>query len=105
MCLKRYAVFTACMTFVLVWMGGLVTSHKAGLSVPDWPNTYGYNMFFFPLSKWIGGIFFEHTHRLVASAVGLLTMILALWLFGRKSRSAAALGRNALVLAGALACA
>ncbi len=85
-CLKRYAVFTALTTFVLVWMGGLVTSHEAGLSVPDWPNTYGYNMFFFPVSKWIGGIFFEHTHRLVASLAGLLTTILALWLFGFKAR-------------------
>src|SRR5271155_2291149 len=74
------------MTFVLVWMGGLVTSNGAGLSVPDWPNTYGYNMFFFPPSKWIGGIFYEHTHRLVASGVGFLTTILALWLFGRKAR-------------------
>ena len=85
-CLKRYAVFTALTTFVLVWMGGLVTSHEAGLSVPDWPNTYGYNMFFFPFSKWIGGVFFEHTHRLVASLTGLLTTILALWLYGIKSR-------------------
>jgi cytochrome c oxidase assembly protein subunit 15 len=84
--LKRYAVFTAAATFILVWMGGLVTSHGAGLAVPDWPNTYGYNMFFFPVSKWIGGIFYEHTHRLVASAVGLLTTVLALWLFGRNSR-------------------
>jgi cytochrome c oxidase assembly protein subunit 15 len=67
-------------------MGGLVTSHEAGLAVPDWPNSYGYNMFFFPFSKWIGGIFYEHTHRLVASGVGFLTMILSLWLFGRKAR-------------------
>jgi heme a synthase len=84
--LKRYAVFAALATFVLVWMGGLVTSHEAGLTVPDWPNTYGYNMFFFPVSKWIGGIFYEHTHRLVASGVGFLTTILALWLFGRTAR-------------------
>ena len=55
------------MTFVLVWVGGMVTSKGYGLAVPDWPNTYGYNMFFFPPSKWIGGIFFEHSHRLVAS--------------------------------------
>lgn len=74
------------MTFVLVWVGGMVTSKGYGLAVPDWPNTYGYNMFFFPPSKWIGGIFFEHSHRLVASGVGFLTMILALWMFGRKSR-------------------
>ena len=63
-----------------------MTSHEAGMTVPDWPNSYGYNMFFFPVSKWIGGIFFEHTHRLVASGVGFLTSVLALWLFGRKSR-------------------
>ncbi|MGP8198123.1 MAG: COX15/CtaA family protein [Limisphaerales bacterium] len=98
--LKRYAVLTACMTFVLVWMGGMVTSKGYGLAVPDWPNTYGYNMFFFPPSKWIGGIFFEHSHRLVASAVGLLTMILALWLFGRKSRPVLRWGGVLFILAG-----
>jgi cytochrome c oxidase assembly protein subunit 15 len=84
--LQRYAVFTALVTFVLVCVGGLVTSHGAGLAVPDWPYSCGYNMFFFPISKWIGGIFFEHTHRLVASLVGFLTTVLALWLFGYKSR-------------------
>ena len=88
------------MTFVLVWMGGLVTSHGAGLAVPDWPNTYGYNMFFFPPSKWIGGIFFEHSHRLVASAVGFLTMILALWLFGRKARPVLRWGGMVFIVAG-----
>jgi len=67
-------------------MGGLVTSHGAGLAVPDWPYTCGYNMFFFPISKWVGGVFFEHTHRLAASLVGFLTTVLALWLFGHKSR-------------------
>jgi heme a synthase len=84
--LKRYAVFTALATFVLVCVGGLVTSHGAGLAVPDWPNTYGYNMFFFPISKWVGGIFFEHIHRLDASLVGFLTTVLAIWLFGYESR-------------------
>jgi cytochrome c oxidase assembly protein subunit 15 len=54
--------------------------------VPDWPTTYGYNMFFFPISKWTGGIFYEHTHRLWASAVGLLTILLAVWLWMRESR-------------------
>jgi cytochrome c oxidase assembly protein subunit 15 len=102
--LKRYAVFTACMTFVLVWMGGLVTSKGVGLSVPHWPNTYGYNMFFFPPSKWIGGIFFEHSHRLVASLVGFLTMILALWLFGRKSRPVLRWGGILFILAGICLC-
>jgi heme a synthase len=102
--LKRYAVFTACMTFVLVWMGGLVTSKGYGLAVPDWPNTYGYNMFFFPPSKWIGGILFEHSHRLVASAVGFLTMILALWLFGRKSRPVLRWSGVLFIVAGLCAC-
>ncbi len=72
-------------TFVLVCVGGLVTSHEAGMTVPDWPTSYGYNMFFFPISKWVGGIFFEHVHRLVASGVGLLTTILAIWLWRSQS--------------------
>jgi cytochrome c oxidase assembly protein subunit 15 len=84
--LRVFSILTAVMTFVLVWVGGLVTSHGAGMAVPDWPNTYGYNMFFFPISKWMGGIFYEHSHRLIASGVGFLTTILAFWLFGYKSR-------------------
>jgi heme a synthase len=84
--LRVFAILTAVVTFMLVWVGGLVTSHGAGMAVPDWPNTYGYNMFFFPISKWIGGIFYEHTHRLIASGVGFLTTILAFWLYGYKSR-------------------
>jgi cytochrome c oxidase assembly protein subunit 15 len=82
----RFAVLTATATFLLLGAGGLVTSHGAGMAVPDWPNTYGYNMFFFPISKWVGGIFYEHTHRLIASGVGLLTGVLALWLYGDRAR-------------------
>src|SRR5580692_689682 len=67
---------TAVLTFPLIFMGGLVTSHGAGMSVPDWPNTWGYNMFMFPPSKWIGGILYEHTHRLMASLIGFLCIIL-----------------------------
>jgi heme a synthase len=59
----------------------MVTSKGVGLAVPDWPTTFGYNMFLFPVSQWIGGIFFEHTHRLIASVVGFLTIILAVWLW------------------------
>jgi cytochrome c oxidase assembly protein subunit 15 len=84
--LHRFAVLTAIATFGLVGIGGLVTSHGAGMAVPDWPNSYGYNMFFFPVSQWVGGIFYEHTHRLAASGVGLLTVVLALWLYGRSAR-------------------
>src|SRR5688572_15362851 len=57
-------------------MGGLVTSHGAGMSVPDWPNSYGYNMFTFPPSMWVGGIFYEHTHRLMGTVVGMLSIVL-----------------------------
>ncbi len=100
-CLHRFAVFSALATLGLVGMGGLVTSHGAGMAVPDWPNTYGYNMFFFPVSQWVGGIFYEHTHRLVASAVGLLTVVLALWLYGRSARPFMRWTGAVLVLLGA----
>jgi heme a synthase len=59
----------------------MVTSKNVGLAVPDWPTTFGYNMFLFPVSKWVGGIVFEHTHRLMGSVVGFLTIILAVWLW------------------------
>jgi cytochrome c oxidase assembly protein subunit 15 len=84
--LHRFAWFTAAATLLLICSGGMVTSKGVGLAVPDWPTTFGYNMFFFPISKWVGGIFFEHTHRLIASTVGFLTIILALWLALTESR-------------------
>jgi len=85
--LHRFACVTAAVTLALIGIGGLVTSHEAGMSVPDWPTTYGYNMFFFPISKWVGGIFWEHSHRLAASATGFLTVILAVWLWVKESRA------------------
>lgn len=84
--LHVFAVLTAAATVVLICFGGLVTSHGAGLAVPDWPNSYGYNMFLFPVSMWVGGIFYEHTHRLAGSVVGLLTLVLAIWLWVKDSR-------------------
>ena len=81
-----FAVLTALATLALIGIGGLVTSHEAGLSVPDWPTTYGYNMFLFPINKWLGGIFYEHSHRLLASGVGLMTTVLAVWLWLKDSR-------------------
>src|SRR5436309_1267472 len=84
--LNRFALLTALATLCLIAIGGLVTSHDAGMAVPDWPTTYGYNMFFFPFSYWVGGIFYEHSHRLFASFVGLLTTILAAWLWVKESR-------------------
>ncbi len=78
--LHRFAVLLACLTLFLIVAGGMVTSTGSGLSVPDWPNTYGQNMFTFPISQWVGGIVFEHGHRLIASSVGFLTIVLAAWL-------------------------
>ena len=74
----RVALLTACATFPLIFMGGLVTSHQAGMSVPDWPNSYGYNMFLFPPRLWIGGILYEHTHRLMGTVVGMLSIVLTI---------------------------
>jgi cytochrome c oxidase assembly protein subunit 15 len=74
--LHRIALLTAAATFPLIFMGGLVTSHGAGMSVPDWPNSYGYNMFLFPPRLWVGGILYEHTHRLMGTVVGMLSIVL-----------------------------
>jgi len=84
--LNRFVWFTAFATLLLICSGGMVTSKGVGLAVPDWPTTFGYNMFLFPVSKWIGGVLFEHTHRLIASTVGFLTIILAIWLWRTEDR-------------------
>ncbi len=86
MWLHRFALSTAGATFVLILVGGLVTSTGAGLAVPDWPTTFGYNMFLFPWSKMVGGILVEHSHRLIGASVGLLTLMLALWLWVSEPR-------------------
>jgi cytochrome c oxidase assembly protein subunit 15 len=79
--LHRYIKLVAASTVLLIAAGGMVTSTDSGLSVPDWPNTYGQFMFSFPLDKMVGGIFYEHGHRMIASAVGFLTIILAAWIW------------------------
>jgi cytochrome c oxidase assembly protein subunit 15 len=79
--LHRFSQFVVGCTVLLVLAGSLVTSTGSGLAVPDWPTTYGWNMFTFPPSKWVGGIFYEHGHRLIASTVGFLTIILAAWIW------------------------
>ncbi len=73
----RCAVALVCATFPLIWIGGLVTTYGAGMAVPDWPNTYGYNLWLYPAETWINGpwkLFVEHGHRLYATLVGLLTI-------------------------------
>ena len=84
--LNRFTWFVCAAALLLICSGGMVTSRNVGLAVPDWPTTFGYNMFLFPFSKWVGGILFEHTHRLIASAVGFLTIILATWLWRSEGR-------------------
>ena len=81
MWLHRYAKFVSASTVLLIVAGGLVTSTGSGLSVPDWPTSYGWSMFTFPLRNMVGGIFYEHGHRLIASSVGGFTIVLALWLW------------------------
>ncbi len=84
--LHRFACVLAVVTLSLVALGGVVTTKGVGMAVPDWPRTYGENMFLFPPSKWIGGVFDEHVHRLVASLVGMLNIVLAVWLWVKESR-------------------
>jgi len=84
--LHRFSLLTALATLALIAVGGLVTSHGVGMAVPDWPNSYGYNMFAFPFSKWVGGIFYEHSHRLIATVVGVLVVAQTRWLGGRAAR-------------------
>jgi cytochrome c oxidase assembly protein subunit 15 len=80
----RWAIALACATFPLVWVGGLVTTTDSGMAVPDWPNTYGYNLFLYPWTSWITGpwsLFLEHSHRLIGATVGMLTigLLVILW--------------------------
>lgn len=82
----RFALLTAWATFVLILAGAMVTSTGSGLAVPDWPTTFGYNMFLYPLSMMAGGIFYEHSHRLVGTVVGLLTIMLAVLLWIKEKR-------------------
>ena len=106
MWLHRYAKFVCASTVLLIVAGSLVTSTGSGLSVPDWPTSYGWSMFTFPLGNMVGGIFYEHGHRLIASSVGFFTIVLAAWLWRAEPRrwvrglGLAALG--AVVLQGVL---
>ncbi len=83
--LHRFARLTVGATFLLIVIGGIVTSTESGLAVPDWPTTFGYNMFLYPLSEMVGGVLYEHSHRLMGSFVGLLTVVLFIMLWAKKS--------------------
>jgi len=82
----RLTIVASAATLILLVIGGLVTSKEAGLAVVDWPNSFGYNMFLYPLSRMTGGIYYEHSHRLFGSLVGLAMVVLAIVLFRSEDR-------------------
>ena len=79
--LHNFALFVSLCTFILLVVGGLVTSTGSGLAVPDWPLSYGRLM-----PPMVGGIFYEHTHRMVATFVGILTVVLTVSVFRTEKR-------------------
>ncbi len=101
MWLHRFALLTAGSTLCLIYAGALVTSTGSGLAVPDWPLSFG--QVFPPM---VGGVFYEHGHRMVAATVGLLTVVLALWVCRADARAwlrkLAILAACAVVLQGLL---
>ena len=90
---RRLALTLACLTGALLVIGGLVTTYRVGMAVVDWPTTFGYSMFTYPLDHMLEnfGVTVEHTHRMVASAVGLVSLILVLV-------TAAGVGRGVAIL-------
>jgi cytochrome c oxidase assembly protein subunit 15 len=84
--LARFAKFVVFSTLVLIFFGGQVKSHEAGLAVPDWPLTYGHNPITFPIDQWKGGVFHEHFHRLFAGVVMLASVALCVWVLKAEQR-------------------
>jgi cytochrome c oxidase assembly protein subunit 15 len=80
--LNRFAIFVACATFFLIIAGALVTSNDAGLATPDWPLSNGQ---VFP--KMVGNLFWEHGHRMVATTVGMLTIVLMIYILAKEKRN------------------
>jgi heme a synthase len=98
------ALTTLAATGVLILLGGLVTNTGAALAVPDWPSTFGHNMILFPWSQMVGGVFYEHSHRLMGALVGLLTLALAgaLWREGGRLRRLGLIAVGAVIAQGLL---
>ena len=82
--LHRFLIFLAAMTFLLLLAGGLVTSNQAGLSVPDWPTSFGS---LYRIPPMVGGVRYEHSHRMIAELVGLLTIVVAIWAWRSEQRA------------------
>ncbi len=77
--LHRFTVLAVCLIWPLIWVGGLVTTYDAGMAVPDWPGTYGYNLFLYPIGTWLSGpfdLFIEHGHRLLGAVVGMVAIVI-----------------------------
>ncbi|MCD0458421.1 COX15/CtaA family protein [Roseiconus lacunae] len=86
---NRLAVLAVGLVWPLIWVGGLVTTFDAGMAVPDWPGTYGYNLFLYPISTWLFGpfdLFIEHGHRLLGAVVGFVSIGLVIAAFREESR-------------------
>lgn len=99
--LRRVAVVLACATFPLIFVGGLVTTTRAGMAVPDWPSTYGYNLFLYPWQTWVFGpwkLFVEHGHRLFGSLVGMLAIALLLIAIRTRARRAYVIGAMVMLV-------
>jgi cytochrome c oxidase assembly protein subunit 15 len=87
--LHRLTVLIVCLVWPLIWVGGLVTTYDAGMSVPDWPGTYGYNLFLYPYKTWLFGpfdLFIEHGHRLLGAVVGFVAIGIVIAAFWKESR-------------------
>src|SRR4051812_16541867 len=88
--LHRWATVLACATFLLLWVGGIVTTTKAGMAVKDWATTNGDNMFLYPWLQWLKAprdFFLEHGHRLLAASVGMMTIVLLVLLWRKENRA------------------
>ena len=70
-------VLLVCLVWPLIWVGGLVTTYDAGMAVPDWPGTYGYNLFLYPYKTWLLGPF-DLVHRTWASSAGCVVGLVAI---------------------------
>ena len=85
----RLCLLLVCLVWPLIWVGGLVTTYDAGMAVPDWPGTYGYNLFLYPYKTWLLGpfdLFIEHGHRLLGAVVGLVAISLVISAHFKESR-------------------
>ena len=101
----RLAVLAVCMVWPLIWVGGLVTTYDAGMAVPDWPGTYGYNLFLYPLDTWLLGpfdLFIEHGHRLLGAFVGFVAILILFFAHRHEPRRWVRILSIALLLASIL---